>query len=210
MSILYEHYETGADNHWNIYVGWPTQTFTPSKTHKITAVELPLYRPPNNFPGLFTVSIRNTDETGKPTGNDLCSGSIDGNSVVASQSRPNPLIWSSILMTPSICLTANTTYAIIGRTPTADAYNVIRWVIDTFSSTYPGGQRWNSSDFGVSWTNLLPAITDALFREFGPSKKINIGVAWKDVVGGKVNIDGVWKDVVGEKINVGDEWKMVF
>ncbi|GAJ19661.1 unnamed protein product [marine sediment metagenome] len=56
-----------------------TQGFIPATTHKITSVKLKLWK--EGSPGTVTISIRATDGRGHPTGGDLCSGTINGNTI---------------------------------------------------------------------------------------------------------------------------------
>jgi len=73
--IEYENYEnsTAADD---IFANtWKSQTFTPSIDHTVQLVRLRLIKQGNPI-GDVVVSIRVTDTSGRPTGNDLASASI--------------------------------------------------------------------------------------------------------------------------------------
>jgi hypothetical protein len=144
MTTQYEYYNTGDDNYWSIYGAyWKAQTFTVgAAAHSITSVKLKLYR--YNSPGLVTVSIRAT-ASGVPTGGDLTSGTIDGNSLALS-----PGAWYEITLT-QYSLLANTKYAIVIRAPSGNSSNHADWRCDGTSPTYSGGSAANSTDSGVTW-----------------------------------------------------------
>ncbi len=44
----------------------------------------------------------------------------------------------------------------------------------------------------------------------GTNTQINIGDAWKEIVGIQINIGDAWKPVAGAQINIGDAWKTIF
>ncbi|GAJ10547.1 unnamed protein product, partial [marine sediment metagenome] len=103
-STLFESYTTGDDYNSTIYEDlWRAQTFTPSTAHTVTSVKLLIYGKDN--PGDFTVSIKATDGSGHPTGEDLCYGTINGNDL------PDTKTWTEITLGAGTSLSAETKYA---------------------------------------------------------------------------------------------------
>lgn len=159
MAVRYEYYNTGDTTFSSFYgMYWYAQTFTTSIAHKITSVKLKLYR--FGYPGMVTVSIRATDGSGHPTGPDLCSGTIDGNSLTAATGGT----WYEITLGDGYNLAAATKYAIVVRAPGGGITNTLRWRLDT-SGAYPGGCSESSSNSGSSWSSN-PAY-DLMFEEWG-------------------------------------------
>jgi hypothetical protein len=145
---LYEYYNTGdftslmvcGDN-------WRAQTFTVGAVgHTVTSVELKLFR--HDSPGTVTVSIRATDGSGHPTGADLTSGTIDGNSLTTNAVGA----WYNIALT-ELSLSANTKYAIVVRAPSGNGSNYVGWKADNPYPTYANGNSEISSDSGDTWTS---------------------------------------------------------
>lgn len=159
MSILYERYNTGDDGGGGFHdVTWYGQTFTPAIAHKITSVKLKLYR--GGLPGIITVSIRTTDENDHPTGEDLCSGTTDGDTLPGS-----PGEWREITLGDGCNLDADTKYAIVIRALTGDASNIAYSRQDQSSPTYDGGCRENSGNSGSTWTSRTDR--DLMFEDWG-------------------------------------------
>jgi hypothetical protein len=157
----YEFYNTGDDAADNAMgEAWIAQTFTPSVAHFISYVILKLYK--LGWPGILTVSIRATDGSGHPTGNDLCSGTIDTGAFLTTD--PGGALYQ-IALGAGYTLNANTKYAIVIRAPGGDAYNRVYWRCDITSPTYYGGNRENSGDSGASWASSYGA--DMMFEEWG-------------------------------------------
>lgn len=160
MSTLYEYYNTGDDASSGVYgATWKAQTFTPSIAHKITSVKLKFYR--TGSPGTLTVGIRATDGSGHPTGEDLCSGTIDGNSLTTDTAGA----WYEITLGAGYNLAASTKYAIVARAPSGDINNRARWLYDSTSSTYTGGNIESSTNSGSSWTSSTGY--DFMFEDWG-------------------------------------------
>ena len=159
---LFEYYNTGDGLYstlWSYY--WYGQTFTIGTTaHNVTSVKLKMYRV--NSPGNVTVSIRATNATGYPTGSDLTSGVIDGNTFTTDSSG----LWYQINVI-EYALSAATKYAIIANAKDATGANYARWRIDQISPTYTGGSWGQSVDSGVSWT--LGIDKDFMFEIWGPN-----------------------------------------
>jgi len=164
MSTLYEYYNTGEDSYG--YVGaysgalWRGQTFTPQVSHKITSVKLKLYR--YGSPGTITVGIRATDGSGHPTGEDLCSGTTNGNTLPTTYGTAE---WREITFASGYDLSASTKYAIVVRAINGGDYNHVRWLHDSTDATYSGGAQEYSENSGSSWET--DAGIDLMFEEWG-------------------------------------------
>ena len=162
MATLYEYYNTGYDWTEAFYdEEWLTQTFTPQATHTITSVKLMIYR--SGSPGTITVGIRATDVNGKPTEDDLCSGTTNGNTLTTS----SPGEWREITLGDGYQLQASTKYAIVIRITGGSGVNCVTWSEDKSSPTYTGGSVGQSFDYGVSWQ--LDGAMDFMFEEWGES-----------------------------------------
>lgn len=160
MAERYEYYITGDDTASGLYgPTWIGQTFTPSIAHKITSVKLLLYR--MGFPGTVTVSIKATDGEGKPTGDDLCSGTTDGNTLPTE----SPYEWREITLGDGYDLDADTKYAIVVKALDGEASNQAAWRRDATDATYAGGQACYSINSGVTWS--IRANEDQMFEEWG-------------------------------------------
>lgn len=159
MATLYEYYNTGDDNNLTVYgTVWNAQTFTPQIAHHITSVRLKLYR--IGSPGTLTVSIKAVDANGHPTGADLCSGTIDGNSLTTNTAGA----WYEITLSGGTALAANTKYAIVAKIVGGDASNDVNWRRDSTSPTYDRGNVESSADGGGTW---VAWTSDAMFEEWG-------------------------------------------
>ena len=164
LSILsgqYERYNTGGDSSQQIYgTLWMGQTFTVGYSganvdHQITSVKLLLYR--LGTPGTITVSIRATGVDGKPTGPDLTSGTMDGNTLTDSYE------WREIILTP-YNVSTNTKYAIILRGGSGN--NRIMVLTEVNHPSYDGGNCMFSGDSGNTWQS---SSYDVLFEIYGES-----------------------------------------
>jgi len=163
MATLYQKYITGDDANWAFYqtLLWQSQTFTPVIRHNITSVKLKLLRLTGAAtPGTLTVSIRKTT-AGKPTGDDLCVGTTDGDTITDT----SPGEWREITFTTSPTLIENRVYAIIIKSSADDTGNAIAWRADNSSPSYAGGSRVHTQDLGVTWT--IFTTTDLMFEEYG-------------------------------------------
>ena len=160
MATKYEYYNTGDDDWITLYgVTWGGQTFTPAIAHKISEVKLKLFRV--GSPGTVTVSIRATDASGHPTGSDLCSGTIDGNSLTTDTAGD----WYSISLGDGYDLAKDTKYAIVLRAPAGNPNNRPCIRLDASSPTYTGGCREWSSNSGGTWSS--DTARDYMFEEWG-------------------------------------------
>lgn len=168
MASKYEYYTIGADTYGEIFASrWQAQTFTPSTNHRITSVKLKLGRAvkPTGIPGTVTVGIRATDVDGHPTGEDLCSGTIDGNTLVWGEDGEE---WYEITLGDGYDLSADTKYAIVVRAPDGDASNYVSWAAKC-AGGYANGNAENSGDDGTTWSAGITGCPNAdfMFEEWG-------------------------------------------
>lgn len=157
----YEYYIPVAGATSQTFYGrkWKAQTFTPSVSHRITSVKLLIAR--RGSPGILTVSIKATDGYGEPTGADLCSGTLNVNSITTNENGA----WYEITLGAGYILNASTKYAIVVRVSSQDSRNNLYWIADVTEATYPGGRFYISGDYGVSWSGYT--AYDWVFEEWG-------------------------------------------
>ncbi|MCK4714904.1 MAG: hypothetical protein KAT35_04970, partial [Candidatus Aenigmarchaeota archaeon] len=91
-------------------------------------------------------SLRAVDGEGFPTGDDLTSGTIDGDDLTTNTAGS----WYGIVLTET-SLAYDETYAICIRVEAGDASNYVAIREDT-SGTYGGGQAITSSSGGIGWS----------------------------------------------------------
>jgi hypothetical protein len=176
MTTKYENYVTGDDYNYPFYGSyWIAQTFTVGATgHTITSVKLLLSR--YGSPGTVTVSIRAVDENGHPTGDDLTSGTTDGNTLPVMDGGE----LREITLT-EIDYSANTKCAIVVRALDGNGSNQLIWRQDTSSPSYAGGNQERSSNSGSTWA--AQTDQDQIFEIWGnPIVPTEVNVA--DTVSG--------------------------
>jgi len=163
MATLYENSTWEWDGQIrNIYDSyWFCQTFTPSEEHDIASVILSLGR--SGSPGTITVSIKATS-AGKPTGDDLCSGTTNGNTLPIN-GWPTPAPEErEITFNTNPTLSAGVKYAIVVRATSGDGSNKLIWAAST-TSVYDDGDQCYSNNSGSSWT--LYDTRELWFKEYG-------------------------------------------
>jgi len=160
-STLYEYYNTGDNTNNNIYgVIWQAMTFTTGAIgHTITSVKLKMYR--IGLPSILTVSIRETDVNGHPTGADKTSGTINANDFTENTNG----LWYEITLT-EYTLTVSKKYAIVCRAIEGDSSKKVSWRM-YYNGGYTGGNGEESSNSGGSWTTYL--YWDYMFEIWGNS-----------------------------------------
>lgn len=152
---LFEYYNTG-DNDVNSVVDpkWEAQTFTPQISHIIKKVKIKIYR--LGLPGIVSVGIRATDAEGKPSGMDLVSGTIDGDTFTTDSVGA----WYDIDLGSGTILSSGVKYAIVlGNSASGWA----RWRV-AVPSSYEGGTCATSFDSGNTW---VLCGNDTMFEEWG-------------------------------------------
>ena len=177
MAERFEYYITGDDLNQTVYVDrWLAQTFTPATAHKITSVKLLLSR--DGLPGEMTVSIRETDASGHPTGGDLCSGTSDSDTLVETPSSG----WREITLGAGYDLNADQKYAIVLRCPTSGKFsNTLIYRQDASSPTYAGGWFEYSNNAGVDWSTN--DAVDGMFEEWGEEIVAAAGRSFGFIIG---------------------------
>jgi hypothetical protein len=155
----YESYLTGDDDLAMIYgANWYGQTFTvETESHSAVDVRLLVYRV--GTPSTITVSIRECGADGLPTGDDLTSGTFDGDSITNSTGGS----WYGTTLSET-GLAYGVTYAICVRAEAGDIDNYLAMRLDT-TNGYGGGQAITSSSGGVIWT--ADTGNDAMFQIYG-------------------------------------------
>jgi len=161
MATLYENFTTGDADGTVIYGAvWDAQTITVgAANHTITSVKIKAYR--KGSPGTVTAHIRvaTSGSPNKPTGGDLTTGTIDGNSFTDNVAGA----WYEIPVT-EITLTALGTYAIVISATGGDVNNCIYWRYYN-GDGYADGNWCQSTNNDVSWTGYT--AYDALFEVWG-------------------------------------------
>jgi len=144
---VWESYTTGDDAAAQVYgVTWYGQTFTTSPySHSAVDVRFLAYRV--GTPSTVTVSIRAVGDDGFPSGDDLTSGTIDGDSLTDSTGGS----WYGVSLTETN-LDYGETYAICFRAEAGDVSNYIALRADS-TGAYSGGQAINSTS-----SKALPVI----------------------------------------------------
>ncbi|GAF97538.1 unnamed protein product, partial [marine sediment metagenome] len=162
---IYQYYVTGYDNTTSIYdATWGVQTITPSIAHQITRLNLLTRR--YGEPGTITISIQETTD-GEPNGNELCSGTTDGNTLPDGVG----VEWRNISLGVGAFLEVGTQYAIVVSAADGDVNNALQWRVDSTEATYSGGCMGRSTDSGSSWSMYCGNgnVSDFMFAEYGPS-----------------------------------------
>ena len=159
MTTLYENNSSGSPT--PLYANntnWYAQTFTPQVTHGIKTVRIHAAYAHLTTPGICTVSIKAVDVDGKPTGDDLCSGTRNANLFNHSWSGTQ---WEEFDLGDGYPLLAGTTYAIVIRSQAPHVYCLYGYQ----NSTYTRGKYASSTDSGSNWT--LNNTYDIWFEEYG-------------------------------------------
>jgi hypothetical protein len=149
---MYENYVVNDNTYNNVTsTAWKAQTFTPLVTHTCKQIRVKIKA---DGPLTLTASIKATDVTGLPTGDDLDSGTLIYSGSTADYA------WTTIILTAGVSLTAATKYALVLKT----SANTINWREDTAVAGYARGNICYSADSGVTW-GQLPAV-EFLFEEW--------------------------------------------
>lgn len=160
MAITRYEYYNDYNTRTHIYASdhWTCHTFTPLITHVITRLKLRLGKN-GSTPGDVVIGIRATTSD-KPSGSDLSTETIDGNSLTTDFN--GEIV--TIDLTTFVAAVAGTKLAIVVRNPDGVWGDNIFWNLDTTSPTYPRGQYGASGDAGSTWTM---GSYDMWFEEWG-------------------------------------------
>ena len=180
---LQQSYNTWDDTSANLYLSnYFSQTFTTgSDIYSLYSVRLKLYGVGTT--GNLYCTIRATNASGYPNGLDVAGGTYQGTLLTTLTSG----LWYEIPMTGMV-LNASTTYAIVCYGTGTTTANDICWRYDNGSAgNYSGGQMFNSSNGGITWTPD-PNSSDAMFEVWGyPTNTINDVKVFQDY-----SITGDW------------------
>ena len=158
--VTEESYITGEETQESVYgVTWRAQTFTTTSSYSIAGVSIKIFRTLN--PGTITASIRATSEN-LPTGIDLVSGTLDGDSITSS----SPGAFYNITFDAPYALSDISKYSILLRATSGDVSNLIHWWSDVADAAYDGGTYCTSANSGVAWS--LTATKDFMFKTLSP------------------------------------------
>ena len=179
----YQYYDTGADGDRDAYTNnWGGQTFTPAMTHLIASVKLKLFRV--GTPGTLLVSIRATS-AGKPTGGDLCSGTIDANTLTEDTNGD----WYEITLGNGYEVAPDITYAIVIKATGGDADNKVSWRADVSFPTYLGGTYVSSSDSGTDWSAF--SGVDTMFEVWGTGPPSPTTITWGNLLKSQISVEKI-------------------
>jgi hypothetical protein len=145
----YEYFNTNDDTAVAIWgVNWSSETFTITpEAHSVAQVLLRLYR--IGTPGTVTLSIRETNGGGLPTGPDLASATLNGDTLTTSTSG----VMYAFDFDPAPSLEYDEVYSLVLRNPTGTSGSVcIMWRMDGSAGSYSGGSECLSTNSGTSWT----------------------------------------------------------
>lgn len=156
MATRYEYYRDGGDDGRKVTGSYWAQTFTPQISHAIEYIKFVGAR--SGAPGNLEVKIRPVDGEGKPTGEPLCSGSVNVNG------WSTDLTWFTVTLGDGANLYADTQYAMTLHCTEGDDANYITWWNDHTSPAYTRGRDYDSLD-GISWSAWFGC--DFYFEEYG-------------------------------------------
>jgi hypothetical protein len=151
---------------------WNFQGFITTDEYTITSVRLKMYRAGN--PGIVTASIRAADGEGEPTGPDLCSGTIDGNTFTTSISGE----WYRVPFNVGTLLPNASQYTIVVRAVAGDVSNYIKWRANS-GGGYSGGVSGISTNSGETWTDFQ--ATDHVFETYSSPGLSNVHTVTEEV-----------------------------
>jgi hypothetical protein len=142
------YFNAGSDNCtaiWGVNVGAQTLTTSATTEYTVTSVRLEMLRV--GSPGTVTVSIRRATAVAPftPTGVDLTSGTINGNTLATSAA------WYDIPMATQTTLELNSTYAIVVSAANGDISNYVCWR-KVNAGGLANGNADTSANSGVTWT----------------------------------------------------------
>jgi hypothetical protein len=166
-SVLYEYYNTEAhaESAFGGNESWAAQTFTPSVSHTITSAILLLSRLDEGTTGDIDVSIKATNESGHPTGIDLCSGVTDGDTLPTNEEgHPESGEWRGITLVGGYNLSADTKYAIVAKALDAEEGGRPSWWQNT-ANPYAGGNEEGGAE--EQWQAVNEGNNDKMFEEWG-------------------------------------------
>jgi hypothetical protein len=148
------------DTAFPIYLAvWYGQTFIANGNYILTSLDIKVSR--IGTPGTVIVSIRTVDIDGKPTGDDLCFGTFNGNLLTENIIGE----WININFGTGINLINGVKYAIVVRAPEAlPMYESYLFWRALNVGDYSGGTEVNSNNSGDNW---YITASDNVFKLYG-------------------------------------------
>lgn len=177
-----DYYTTTPNNTPSIFgVNYAGQSFTASASYDIVGVILNLGRV-GAVSHTLSVSLYAEDGAGKPTGEVLASGSIDGSTIDTASFA------DYIIPMTQYSLSSGSKYVIVFSYVGGDVSNKINYGVRT-SGAYAGGAKITSSNSGATWT--VGATEDLYFKI---QKRYTYSVVATGITSGehivKLNADG--------------------
>lgn len=160
--FTYVSYITGADSQLtDIYsTNFAAQSFTTGTISvPLSYVQVYLFR--EGTPGNVSMAIMETDDQGRPTGDVLTVGLVNGSSITTDSDGAVV----SFYVAPQLVLEKETRYAIVIYAGSGSNGNEINWKTDSTIPSYSGGLVSTSSNGGSTWT--ADAASDAMFKVNG-------------------------------------------
>lgn len=173
---------------------WKAQTFTATSDYTLSAIGLQIGRFVGRLPGIITVSIRAVDGGGTPIGEDLCFGTIDGDTEIVESNIWTSYDWEIIEFNNPIILESGTKYTLILRSTEQAGDNGFQIIL---GDSYLGGSMWQTIDDGVNWSAISPGW-DILFKCYttdGSAPNQTITIDSPNIFGGDKKEGGVSGDV---------------
>lgn len=160
-TVVWESYTTGDDGVAQVYgVNWYGQTVTISpESHSVVDVRFLAYRV--GSPSTVTVSIREVGDDGMPSGEDLTSGTLDGDAITTDTGGS----WYGVTLTET-SLEYDVEYAIVIRAEAGDGTNYLGVRSDS-TGAYADGQAITSTSGGITWS--ADTGVDIMFQVTGNS-----------------------------------------
>ncbi|MBA7705235.1 hypothetical protein ES703_114059 [subsurface metagenome] len=153
---------TTPSGNWFGKTRWKAQTIEPIETYPIG--KLKCYLAKDLLPNTITVGIRRTDANHHPTGEDLTSGTYDGNTL-----NKHPAVSLAEIDFATYWLQKGIEYAIVMRAPDAWDTSDVNWYDFNTNTEYPRGQIEQSSDSGQTWTPLAYDENFEVWSAYVPS-----------------------------------------
>jgi hypothetical protein len=159
---LYENNASTLNGIWDFSGAvWRGQTFTPSVSHTITKIDIPLLKR-GTASGNVIVSVKATDTNGYPVGSDLATGELATSAITSAWT---PAVWYSFNLGAGCAVEAGKTYAIVLRAPSAVSETGLYYWLN-LNGGYNSGKAVTGTS-GASWSTLN--TWDSIFREYGVS-----------------------------------------
>jgi hypothetical protein len=149
---------------------WKAQIFSPSINHMVNQIKLRLTKT-GNPTGDVTVSIRDADINGLPSGRDLAIASIPCTSITESN-------WYTFNLDKAVDLKAGTKYSILIQASGSDLTDNTIWYFVSRSNPYSPGCVTVSDTSGLTWSTVEDTenylkMTDGTYRWISNPTKVD-------------------------------------